>query len=74
VKYLVILTSRLHTAEGRELLSLATSRLHTARGRELLSSANLLYTAGGRELYSLLIPLLKPQAKFSDVLASVAIP
>jgi len=60
VKHSVILTSRLYTAKGRELLSLATSRLYTAGGRELLSSANLLYTARGRELYSLLIPLLRP--------------
>jgi len=74
VKHLVILTSRLHTAEGRELLSSATSQLYTAGGRELLSLANLLYTARGRELYSLLIPPLRPQVEFSDVLASVAIP
>jgi len=72
VKHSAISTSRLHTARGRELLSLATSQLHTAGGRELLSSATSLYTARGRELYSSSIPLLRPQAKFGDVLRDVS--
>jgi len=71
VKHSVILTSRLYTARGRELLSSATSRLYTARGRELLSSGTSLYTARGRELYSSLTPLLRPQVKFGDVLRDV---
>jgi len=72
VKYLVISTSRLYAAGGRELLSLATSRLYTAGGRELLSLATLLYTARGRELYRSSTPLLRPQVKFGDVLRDVS--